>query len=48
MTDKIQPFTQQKLEVWLKITPAIADSCYYGPQTTVCPEGVWYNENWLY
>ena len=33
------------VEDWLKMTPAIADSRYYGLQT-VCPEpGVRYNES---
>ena len=42
ITDKTQPSPRQKLhcmEVWLKMTSAIADSLYYGLQTTSrgCP-----------
>ena len=32
------------LEIWLKMTPVIADSRYYGLR----PEGVHYSETWLY
>ena len=41
--DKIQPFAQQKsycIEVWLKMNPAIADSCY--TDSKLRPEGVRY------
>ena len=47
VTDKIKPHPPgESIEVWLKMTPAIVGSRYYGLQTT--SRGVRYNKSWLY
>ena len=40
---------KKAIEVWLKITPTIVDSRYYGyKDSKLRPKGVPYNESWLY